>query len=651
MAEKSNINHSTKSSTMEDAWLGKLIEGKYRIVEKLGAGGAGAVYRGEHTLMERTVAIKVLHAHLAEAETDEFLKRFQREAHVASKLLHANVVTLFDYGIEDGAPFLVMQYVEGRTLKDIINTEGQPLPVDRICRLMKQITDAMAEAHSLGVIHRDLKPDNIMIQQKPDGSEHVWILDFGIAKPSSTEEDVSLTLTRVGTFVGTPQYMSPEQALSKELKASSDIYSLGIILYEMLSGQVPFQTTSPMELLVQHISATPPPLRVVRPEIYLKSGISDVVMKALSKEPTARHQTARELYQDLHSAVEKVKQSKDNSAARIKLNKNLGIGLGALAIIGALVFAFSGSSDTNQEDAGVIALNKAADKITKDATEKAESIAAANIAKIAELEKTIADTTAAATNATSDVVKAAEGATATIANPEIQNIAATEQAPADNPLATTLADANLISPEQVATQEVPELEADTASTEELAAQTSNENEQEVEALLEHPETGLIQEPLPEGMSPLLAMLSRGITPIKADNKTADNKLNELNKEGRALFEKDDFEGAGLKFAEALRYRNNNLIAQVSLGAALLRLGHFEYAKAELAKALKIDKNYAPTHYHLAAAYAKNNEPELALKSLQTAISLFPKIKSRIAEDEDFASLREYPKFIEITAKK
>ena len=191
-----------------DRHIGRVLGGKYQLIAKLGEGGMGAVYRAQHTLVDRIVAVKILHSHLTENET--FLQRFHQEARVSSRISHPSAVTLWDFGIEDGMPYLVLEYVEGRTLKDIIATQGAITP-ERTLEILRQVCGALGAAHALGIVHRDLKPDNIMVTIEPNGNERVRVLDFGIAKDLSRTPGENLALaTQAGMLMGTPEYISQE---------------------------------------------------------------------------------------------------------------------------------------------------------------------------------------------------------------------------------------------------------------------------------------------------------------------------------------------------------------------------------------------------------------------------------------------------------
>jgi serine/threonine protein kinase len=292
-----------------DAWAeGTVIRGKYRILSKLGQGGMGAVYKGLHLRFQELRALKVMSPELMSDQA--FVKRFEHEAVFARKLQHPNAVRVEDIDeTEDGQPFIVMEYIEGRSLKSCIEKES-PFSISRVCDIIKQIGSALDAAHSLGIIHRDVKPENIILVAEPNG-ELAKVLDFGVAKTSAQAGDTaSLSLTQTGMRLGTPAYMSPEQALAKPgdvLDGRSDIYSLGVIMYQMLTGELPLKADTPFEMLAAHVHTPPKPIREVRPELYIPEPITKLVMRTLEKKRELRPPTAKVLIQELEGAEESLR--------------------------------------------------------------------------------------------------------------------------------------------------------------------------------------------------------------------------------------------------------------------------------------------------------------------------------------------------------
>src|SRR6185312_10357196 len=281
--------------TTGDPLVGELLAGKYRVEERLSIGGMGAVYRGTHILMGKTVAIKVLRPSLAADE--KIVARFSREARAASRITHPNAVSVTDFGEDEtGLVFLVMEFLSGRTLKHVIHEEG-PLPLARVVDITRQIGDALNAAHEQGVVHRDLKSDNIMLVDTMSG-DHAKVLDFGIAKINEPDGAVDTNLTAPNLVIGTPQYMSPEQCSQDvEIDSRSDIYSLGVILFEMLVGHVPFSGDSPTIVMMKHLQEPVPSVLEERSD--LPASVARVVTRAMAKVRDNRYQNVADLIEDL----------------------------------------------------------------------------------------------------------------------------------------------------------------------------------------------------------------------------------------------------------------------------------------------------------------------------------------------------------------
>lgn len=282
-----------------DPLVGQTLAGKYSIEKLIKRGGMGAVYLGKHVLMDKTVAIKVLHPSLA--LDDDVVARFSREAKAASRISHPHAVSVTDFGeSENGVVFLVMEYLVGRTLKEAIKADG-PMALDRVVEIVRQVAGALDVAHQQGVVHRDLKSDNIMLSQT-NGGDWAKVLDFGIAKIQQAEGARDVDITAANLVIGTPQYMSPEQcSQSGPIDARSDIYSFGIIIYEMLAGRVPFTGESPTMIMMKQVQDPPPSILEARPE--LGAGLAQVISKALAKQPADRFQSAGELSEALADAA------------------------------------------------------------------------------------------------------------------------------------------------------------------------------------------------------------------------------------------------------------------------------------------------------------------------------------------------------------
>src|SRR4030095_4065728 len=266
---------------MDNLQSGQML-GPYRIITQIGKGGMANVYKAYQPSVDRYVAIKVLPSQLAESQ--EFATRFHQEARIIAKLEHPHILPVFDYGESDGVAYFVMRYLEAGTLRDKM-AGGRPLPLNDIDRIFTQLAEALSYAHSFGIIHRDLKPANALI----DSHGNIFLTDFGIAK---LMESASPRLTQTDAIMGTPAYISPEQAQSQPVNQRSDIYSLGIILYEMVTGRVPYVADTPLAVILQHVSDPLPLPSLVKKDI--PPTIEQVLLKALAKNPTDRFETTSE---------------------------------------------------------------------------------------------------------------------------------------------------------------------------------------------------------------------------------------------------------------------------------------------------------------------------------------------------------------------
>jgi len=278
-----------------DPLVGRTLDEKYYVEERLGSGGMGKVYRARHLSMDRPVAIKFLRQRFSEDEAAR--TRLLTEARAAVALRHSNAVSVTDFGqTVEGWVYIVMELLEGRTLREILSREA-PLETARATSIMLQASDAVAAAHQAGIIHRDLKPSNILITQSADQPAVVKVFDFGIAKFFAGNDDDANDLAQTNTVIGTPRYMSPEQHSGNELTPATDVYSLGVILYEMLTGMVPFSGSTPAEIAQKHVNDTPHSPREVVAAI--PEDVERIVLHALEKQPSDRPPNAAEFRRDL----------------------------------------------------------------------------------------------------------------------------------------------------------------------------------------------------------------------------------------------------------------------------------------------------------------------------------------------------------------
>jgi serine/threonine-protein kinase len=287
---------------VEDPLVGRTLPGGYRVTHLVGVGGMGRVYCAEQVALGRTVAVKVVHPHLADEELA--VGRFLNEARTASRLSHPNSVAIFDFGrTEQGQPYLVMEYLRGRDLARVAADEG-PLPLRRVVDILRQTLAALEEAHALGIVHRDLKPDNVVLEPLRSGLDFVKVVDFGLAKIlEQTPSDKNAALTRPGLVCGTPEYMSPEQGRGDALDGRADLYSVGVVLFELLAGRVPFAGDSATKTLLMHINEPAPDPRNVAPERSIPAAFAEITTRALAKDRDKRFQTARELSDALEQAL------------------------------------------------------------------------------------------------------------------------------------------------------------------------------------------------------------------------------------------------------------------------------------------------------------------------------------------------------------
>jgi beta-lactam-binding protein with PASTA domain/predicted Ser/Thr protein kinase len=285
---------------VSDTLIGTVFDGRYRIVRKLGAGGMADVYLAEDQELGRRVAIKILNDR--HAADDSFIERFRREAKNAAGLSHPNIVSVYDRGEAEGTYYIAMEYLEGRSLKELIVSRGSA-PVKLAIDYARQILAAVGFAHRHGIVHRDIKPHNVMVG--PEG--RLKVTDFGIARSGASQ------MTEVGSIIGTAQYLSPEQARGSRVDQTSDVYSVGVVLYEILTGQVPFTGDTPLEIAMKHLSEVPRPPSELRPDV--PHDLDLVVLRALAKDPSERYQTAEEMDADLERVLQGLPVGEETATA------------------------------------------------------------------------------------------------------------------------------------------------------------------------------------------------------------------------------------------------------------------------------------------------------------------------------------------------
>src|ERR671931_1154357 len=273
---------------VSDTLIGNVFDGRYRIERKLGTGGMADVYLAEDQELGRRVAIKILNDR--HAADDQFVERFRREAKNAAGLSHPNIVSIYDRGDAEGTYYIAMEYLAGRSLKELILSRG-PTPIRIAIDYTRQTLAAIGFAHRHGIVHRDIKPHNVVV----DSDGRLKVTDFGIARSGASQ------MTEVGSIIGTAQYLSPEQARGSPVDQTSDLYSVGVVLYELLTGQVPFTGETPLEIAMKHLSEVPKPPSELRPEV--PHDLDLVVLRALAKDPAERSQNAEEMDADLEQVL------------------------------------------------------------------------------------------------------------------------------------------------------------------------------------------------------------------------------------------------------------------------------------------------------------------------------------------------------------
>jgi serine/threonine-protein kinase len=281
--------------------VGSVIAERYHVLKKLGEGGMGQVYLAEHVKMGRQSAVKVMHPSMV--QDAEALSRFNREAANASRIDHPNVAGIYDFGeTPDGLVYLAMQYVEGETLTQIVRKHGA-LPPHRAAEITRQAAEGLHVAHGAGIVHRDLKPDNIMVSKDRDGLDCVKVVDFGIAKAAGVK---SQKVTRTGTVVGTPEYMSPEQLAGEDVDGRSDLYSLALVAFNMLTGDLPFPAETTQTAMIMRLTEKPRSLAQMYPHVAWPDEVQAVMSKALERDVRLRYETTREFGRALHAAIEQM---------------------------------------------------------------------------------------------------------------------------------------------------------------------------------------------------------------------------------------------------------------------------------------------------------------------------------------------------------
>ena len=295
-----NDGQTLRSASPTSDLVGQVIADRYHVVKKLGEGGMGQVYLAEHVKMGRRSAIKVMNQSMI--HDPDAVARFNREAANASRITHPNVCAVYDFGeTPDGVIYLAMEFIEGEPLTDLIQREGA-LKIHRAFNIFRQVADALTAAHDLGIVHRDLKPDNIMLAKGRDGGDIVKVVDFGIAKAMGGD-DAGQKVTKTGLVVGTPEFMSPEQLSGDKLDGRSDLYSLALVFYRMLTGKLPFEATTVQETMIKRLTDEPTKLLAARPDLTFPRGLQEAMDTALARSPVDRYQNVAKFSSDVAAVV------------------------------------------------------------------------------------------------------------------------------------------------------------------------------------------------------------------------------------------------------------------------------------------------------------------------------------------------------------
>lgn len=636
------------TSTGVHSLVGEIVDGKYRVISQLGSGGMGAVYKAEHSMMDRVVAVKVLHPHLVENE--DLLRRFQHEARIACKLTHPNAVSIYDFGVWRAAPYIVMEYVEGETLKEY-RLKKPEVDLREIQTIFVQVCSALAQAHDLGIVHRDLKPDNIMLTREKNGNIRSRVLDFGIAKVLSEKAMANqAVMTQTGTFFGTPKYASPEQVLEKTLDGRSDIYTIGIILYELLSGQVPFDAPSLVEILMKLLNEEPIPLRKFKPQLNIPAEVDELVMKCLEKKPSDRFQSMHEL----QGAISQL------SLKRSKTSKlPIALALGAVAVILAAYGVTQWRGPKQEANVAQEVTPLTLIEHPTKTTPEIETISPEEQARLSALVDSMES------SSESSSTEGAHG------NPlfgfVIKQVAKAAFGVREASSASSLPDAGpeVIEepPDPYAYNANSQKEFDQSSVSSESSEILATNGTDVSSDFDVESSSAFSELSSQSSSQSSEISFQSSSQFAASSNATEDlrkdiaKIEDGKKEatilynaGRKLLQNKRYAEAAAKFEQAIQRRPDAVGSYISLGNCYLRLGQNERAFSAFQSAVKNDPSYGPSHYNLAAYYALTGQDARAIASLSTALKLDSAIRSIVRSDPDFSRLRNSPEYIRLIGR-
>jgi serine/threonine-protein kinase len=322
-----------------DSLVGRRLSQRYEILGLIGLGGAGHVYEAVQHPLGRRVAIKVMRTDIASSARQQFAQRFLREAALAGRLHHPNIVTVHDFGDDDGLLYVVMELLQGRTLQKAL--KHGPLPAEEVARIGIGLSRGLRHAHEQGLVHRDVKPLNIMLVTDDEGREQPKLMDFGLVKSLRTEDD---SMTLVGQFMGTPAFMAPEQARGQEIDGRADLYALGVVLYRMLSGQLPFEADHPLGYAVLHQSEPIPPMATLAPDVKVSAELEQIVRRAMAKKPDDRFPDAAAMAEALERWLSLRLQPSPTVPPAHELPQAPARKAGLLVVVGTVAMAVAGVS-------------------------------------------------------------------------------------------------------------------------------------------------------------------------------------------------------------------------------------------------------------------------------------------------------------------
>jgi len=590
------VSDNTASTDDADKLLGQELDGKYRLSSIIGRGAMGVVFKGDHLLMNRTIAVKLLHSHLVEDK--EWLRRFKHEAKVASMLQHPHSVSIYDYGVSGKLPYIVMEFVEGEPLGEMI-TRMQRMDWATLSPIMYQVAQVLHEAHRLGIIHRDIKPENILIARDPSERPHVRVLDFGVAKLLESSGATPSFATQHGLFLGTPRYASPEQALAKPLDGRSDLYAAGVVMYEALSGSALFVGSNPVEILLQRVSKDPPPLFEAVPGISRE--VSDLVAQCLARDPALRFQTGQELAEAIRLV--------DSPREKLRTTSLSGrIAGGAVAAVALVTYLLFGRGCGEEQKPVVSEVTTTTLAVVTPPT-LISTIAPTAAPTAPPTATPTAAVTVAATSIPSPTAVPTSGRTI---SPDILLTPIPEPTVFEpTPFPTAFPSAtSIISPELTATP--------------------------VDWGTWNPEASQTQAPFPS------------VYPTEDSSELVEAEETASYSQGIAIYRKGQYAQALALLSRSIELNPNRLESRMALATSLSRLGRLDQSLEVVRGAIRRFPQSAAARFELACILAQQNQRDEALDTLEDAISLDQNAKRWAQNEPDLASIKGTRRFADLT---